>query len=275
MALVRSSTPPPVWGVRPAADRRFDRWPRCSARGGRVVLTGMGRDGAEGTGAIREAAAARGRRAGPRDVDDLRHAQAALQLAGADRVAPFRDRSRRELLLGSRADVPRCAGPESPSGRVTRLPSSSGLARSGSRFALAARGGGVDAPARDAGSRRAALGRGLTSVRGALVTLVRPSTPAGSSASRARGDAALVFVARQARRMLAVATPRTGTIVATRRASTRVPPGAGAGQGQLLGVVRGGRSCSARLSSRSRCSTRARCRRGSCPPRESNDQGAT
>jgi two-component system chemotaxis response regulator CheB len=98
---------PAIWGVRPAADPLFRS--AVQAFGSRVVgavLTGMGRDGAEGLRAVRDAG-------GQAVVQDQMTSiiygmpQAALAMAGADRVAALPDVAVavRELLQsGRRAD---------------------------------------------------------------------------------------------------------------------------------------------------------------------------
>jgi two-component system chemotaxis response regulator CheB len=87
--VIALDTEPPLWGVRPAADMLFKSAAHVfGASTVAVVLTGMGRDGAEGTKVIRAA----GGRALLQDRDTATifgMPHAALQHAGADRVAPL------------------------------------------------------------------------------------------------------------------------------------------------------------------------------------------
>jgi len=89
--VIALDTSPSLWGVRPAADLLFRSAAEVfGASTVAVVLTGMGRDGAEGTRVVREA----GGRALIQDRDTATifgMPQAALQCAGADRVVPLTD----------------------------------------------------------------------------------------------------------------------------------------------------------------------------------------
>jgi two-component system chemotaxis response regulator CheB len=91
--VIELDSSPPVWGVRPAADRLFHSAAAVfGASTVAVVLTGMGRDGADGMRSIREA----GGRALVQDRDTAAifgMPHAALLHAGADRVVPLDDMS--------------------------------------------------------------------------------------------------------------------------------------------------------------------------------------
>jgi len=88
-ATISLEASPAVWGVRPAADPLFRSAVRCfGASTVGVVLTGMGRDGAEGLRLIR--AAGGGALVQDRETSTIYGMpNAALQIAGADRVCPL------------------------------------------------------------------------------------------------------------------------------------------------------------------------------------------
>jgi two-component system chemotaxis response regulator CheB len=115
IATIHLDTSATLWGVRPAADPLFIS--AATVFGERtigVVLTGMGRDGAEGLRRVRAA----GGKAVVEDRDSsiiYGMPQAALELAGADRVAPARKLARVIRDLCRSANTP---GYKPPSGRI-------------------------------------------------------------------------------------------------------------------------------------------------------------
>ena len=121
-ATIHLDTSPTVWGVRPAADPLFVSASTVFGENAiGVVLTGMGRDGAEGLRRVRAAG-------GTGVVQDRDSSiiygmpQAALEVAGADRIAParklsrvIRDLCRPDIAPGQKAAVGRVYSPSNDS----------------------------------------------------------------------------------------------------------------------------------------------------------------